>query len=322
MRSIRTQAALILALPALAGATGSVVVFPAIGRPTLVTVAGRALETDPEAPAPPLQRNVRRLTAKSREGAAVSVDFAGQTRRTTTDGEGRFEVSFPAPAQAPFPLGLQPVRAEAGGARGQGSVEVISDAAPFVIVSDFDDTLAVSNVRTVRGVLSSGLLEDEREQRAVEGMAAFYRCLREGSDPKPGFTVVSGSPLEYAPRLAAFLDRNGFPFAALQLRRLGPRTLRRYKEPVLRALLSRFPQPVLLVGDSGERDPEVYAAIRDEFPGRVRAIFIRDVGRSADPARFDGMVLFRTPADAARAAAARGLLAGACVDRAFGAATP
>jgi hypothetical protein len=33
----------------------------------------------------------------------------------------------------------------------------------------------------------------------------------------------------------------------------------------------------VLVGDSGEHDPEVYAAIAGEFPERVRGIFIRAV---------------------------------------------
>jgi phosphatidate phosphatase APP1 len=85
-----------------------------------------------------------------------------------------------------------------------------------------------------------------------------------------------------------------------------------YKEPVLRALLSTFPQRVVLVGDSGERDPEIYALMRREFPDRVAAIFIRDVGRSSDASRFEGMVLFATAADAARVAADRGLLPREC----------
>jgi phosphatidate phosphatase APP1 len=212
---------------------------------------------------------------------------------------------------------MHPVRAEASGAAGVGQVEIVSDAAPFLVISDFDDTLAISDVQSTRGLLDSALLADERTQRRVEGMAALFRCLREGSAPPPGFVIVTGSPLEYGPRLEAFLARAGFPFSALVLRHLGPGTLKGYKEPALRKLLSTFPQRVVLVGDSGERDPETYALIRREHPGRVTAIFIHDVGRSADPSRFDGMVLFATAADAARAAAGRGLVRAECADRAF-----
>ena len=290
----------------------AVTLFPALGRPTLVTVSGRVVRGAPEAPAAPLARNAHRLLARSREGIEVAVTFAGQVRRVLTGDDGLFEASFPAPEGAPFPPGLQPVHAAVGGGAGDGRVDVISDAAAFLVISDFDDTLAISNVQSRRGVVTSALLQDEGDQPAVEGMAPFYRCLREGSAPPPGLAVVSGSPLEYGARLEAFLARQGFPFAALHLRHLGLATTSGYKEPVIRALLSRFPQRVVLVGDSGEHDPEVYARIRSEFPGRVAGIFIRDVGRSADPARFAGMVLFRTGVDAALAAASQGLLADGC----------
>lgn len=311
--------ALALAWPAAARATTSVLLFPALGRPTLVTVAGRVVHGTPEQPGSPLERNARRLTAKSREHLPVTVRFEGQVRQVTTGDDGLFEASFPAPGQAPFATGMHPVRAEAGGAAGAGQVQVVSDAAPFLVLSDLDDTLAVSNVQSLRGVARSSLLGDERTQPAVDGMPAFFRCLAEAGDPPPGFAIVSGSPIEYAARVEAFLAARSFPFAAVLLRHLGPGTAKGYKEPVLRALLSRFPHRVVLVGDSGERDPEVYAKIRGEFPDRVAAIFIHDVGRSADRGRFPGMVLFSTGLEAARAAAAQGLVRAGCAE---GAAAP
>ena len=41
--------------------------------------------------------------------------------------------------------------------------------------------------------------------------------------------------------------------------------------------------PFVLIGDSGQRDPEIYAQVVREHPGRVLAIYIRNVSR--DPAR-------------------------------------
>jgi phosphatidate phosphatase APP1 len=312
--------ALVLGLgwPAAPAASTSVLLFPALGRPTLVTVSGRVVHGDPERPGAPLERNARRLLAKSREHVEVRVAFAGQLRKVSSDDDGLFEASFPASGEAPFAPGLHAVRAEVDGVAGTGQVEVVSDAAPFLVISDLDDTLAVSNVQSTRGLLDSALLADELTQPAVTGMAPFFRCLREGADPPPGFAIVSGSPREFGARIEAFLAREGFPFAALVLRHVGPGTMKGYKEPAIRKLLSTFPQRVVLVGDSGERDPEVYAQIRREFPDRVAGIFIRDVGRSADAARFEGMVLFEAAADAARAAAARGLLSAECAERAFG----
>ena len=45
------------------------------------------------------------------------------------------------------------------------------------------------------------------------------------------------------------------------------------------------------MGDSGERDPEVYRAMRELFPDQVVPIHIRDVLGS----RLDGMEVIREP---------------------------
>jgi phosphatidate phosphatase APP1 len=320
MRALPILLLLTAAWPLSSRGETSVVLFPALGRPALVTVSGRVTHGTPERVVGPLERNARRLLTKSKERAAVSVSFAGRTQAVRTGEDGLFEASFATTAGAPFAPGLQEVRATSGGAVAASRVQVVPDAAPFLVVTDLDDTLVVTNVQSARGLARSTLLSDERTQPAVEGMAPFFRCLAEGNVPAPGFAVVSGSPLEFGPRVEGFLAKGGFPFAALVLRHLGPGTLRGYKEPAIRALLARFPHRVVLVGDSGERDPEIYAALRTEYPGRVAAIFIHDVGPRGDPARFEGMVLFGTGADAARAAAARGLLPAACVERAFPAA--
>jgi phosphatidate phosphatase APP1 len=40
--------------------------------------------------------------------------------------------------------------------------------------------------------------------------------------------------------------------------------------------------PFLLVGDSGQEDPEIYAALVRERPGRVKAVYIRNVTPHAE----------------------------------------
>ena len=124
---------------------------------------------------------------------------------------------------------------------------------------------------------------------------------------------VSGSPHQFAGRINAFLRKHRFPPAALYLRNYGPDTLSGYKQPVIRRLLRSFDQNVVLVGDSGEHDPEVYADILREFPGRVLAVYIHDVGSSStDPKRYEGMTLFKDGTDLAADARKRGLLGESC----------
>lgn len=51
-----------------------------------------------------------------------------------------------------------------------------------------------------------------------------------------------------------------------------------YKLDTLRQRIEAFPgHRFVLIGDSGERDPEVYAQIQSEFPRQVERIFIRKV---------------------------------------------
>ena len=143
-----------------------------------------------------------------------------------------------------------------------------------------------------------------------------------GMSTSPAFALVSGSPVQYVPRIATFLTRNAFPSFGMYLRDLGPGTLSNYKQPAIRRLMSQFPQPVVLVGDSGEKDPEVYEQIREEFPGRVKAIYIRDAGHTEDPERFTDMVLFKEAREAAAQAVKSGMADAACVSAAFPATAP
>jgi phosphatidate phosphatase APP1 len=45
-------------------------------------------------------------------------------------------------------------------------------------------------------------------------------------------------------------------------------------------ILDSFPHlPFVLIGDSGERDPEIYRDIVKEYPARIRAIYIRSINK-------------------------------------------
>lgn len=100
------------------------------------------------------------------------------------------------------------------------------------------------------------------------------------------FHYLSSSPLQLLPVLEAFLHEQGFPAGTMHLREsTGWRSLlpgkgdsEAHKLGQLRQLLGNFPQRhFILVGDSGEADPEIYAEVAREHPRQVRAIFIRDV---------------------------------------------
>ena len=76
----------------------------------------------------------------------------------------------------------------------------------------------------------------------------------------------------------------------------------------IRTLLAHFPaRTFTLIGDTGEKDPEVFRQIRSEFPDQVREIRIRVVvdPESDDPQRLEGMT--RIPATVAAGETCRNL---------------
>jgi phosphatidate phosphatase APP1 len=309
----RPLLALLLAVAAPAAAEEpALLVPPSLGRPDAVWIAGRVLEEAHGRHGPTAFRNARALTASNLVGARVEVRFLGRTGTAVSGHDGEFEVELAAAPGAPFPAGAQQVEVSTGRVTLTSTVHVIPSDAPFIVVSDFDDTVAVTHVESKRRVLATTFLKDGETQPAVDGMARFYRCLAAAGPSRPGFAFVSGSPIQLAPRIARFLEKNGFPPAALHLRNLGPDTLSGYKEPVLRKLAARFPQPLVLVGDSGEKDPEIYGTLAKELPGRVRRIYIRRAGPAGAPSRYEGALLFAEPGAALRDAAAAGLTPAEC----------
>ena len=59
---------------------------------------------------------------------------------------------------------------------------------------------------------------------------------------------------------------------------LGTRAGREQKHGRIREILDLHPGlPFVLIGDSGEKDPQIYADIVRAHPGRILAVYIREV---------------------------------------------
>ncbi|MDP2272927.1 MAG: DUF2183 domain-containing protein [Archangium sp.] len=318
MRSLTLVSVL---LSATCWADAAVLLFPAVGTPGQVTLSGRVLKHAPSTGSSTFSKNLRRLTSPNWQGAPVELRYAGRSVEVASGHDGNFSVTLSGEKQ-PFEVGLTTAEAFVKGAQaGIATVDIVAREAEFFVVSDFDDTLAVTNVVSTSKLVKAALMQDETNQPVVDGMAEFYGCLKEDKAARPGFALVSGSPAQYLSRVRSFLNGHGFPVFGIYLRDLGPSTLSNYKQPVIRSLLKELPNQVVLIGDSGEHDPEVYAQMRAEFPDRVKSIYIRNAGRADDPKRFTGMVLFKTAKEAAYDAVTKGLASAQCVARAFPEAT-
>ena len=124
-------------------------------------------------------------------------------------------------------------------------------------------------------------------------MPGMPEVFRGWGDAGTAFHYVSASPWQLAPCLGGFLAAAGLPAGSMHLkvfrlkdstplRRLPSR--KRSKRRVIEQILADFPgRRFLLVGDSGERDPEVYAAVARRRPAQVAGIAIRLVETRAAP---------------------------------------
>jgi phosphatidate phosphatase APP1 len=128
-----------------------------------------------------------------------------------------------------------------------------------------------------------------------EGAAAFYRALQSGADSNSFNPIfyLSSSPWNLYDMLEDFLDVHGFPPGPLFLKDWSPTVLgkhRDHKMGVIRRLLRTYEDlPFVLIGDSGEEDPEIYLQAVREHPGRMRAVYIREVTSGAREAEVTAM---------------------------------
>jgi phosphatidate phosphatase APP1 len=182
-------------------------------------------------------------------------------------------------APIPFEMGLQ-VAAE---------VMIPPPDAEYGIISDIDDTIIQTSATNMLAMGRTVLLNNARTRLPFAGVSEFYRALQLGRNGKRNnpFFYVSSSPWNTYDLLKDFLDLNNIPAGPLLLRDIGfggETKLRgghmghKFKE--IQQIFEAYPNlQFVLVGDSGQEDPVIYWEVVKQFPGRVLAIYIRDVQR-------------------------------------------
>ncbi len=160
-----------------------------------------------------------------------------------------------------------------------GNLRLIADGGVSVI-SDIDDTIKISGVGNRKELLANTFL---REFQSVAGMAELYQNWAASG---VSFHYVSSSPWQLYQALQDLHTELSFPVGTMHLRNFRLRDqlfkkfrIRRHgKVSAIQSLLKGLPnQKFVLIGDSGEKDPEIYRKICRRFPGRVRGLFIRDL---------------------------------------------
>lgn len=287
------------------GRIGLIMILPyrGYGNHALVSIGGRVLEgagLDKPEPEDSIWKNmksmIRRYTSKEIPFVRLSATFQGETRVIETDNEGYFDVTFPVKPELLDPNQLwHLIHFELLDTivEGQGKVTAVGEVvfpdskSDFGIISDIDDTVLISHTTRLLKVIRLSLAENATTRLPFHGVSAFYQALhkgKEGDSHNPIF-YVSSSPWNLYDVLADFFEINHIPKGPIMLRDIGISETKFIKEkhsehkPVkIRHILNTYPElPFILVGDSGQHDPEIYQQIIQEFPGRILVAYIRDV---------------------------------------------
>lgn len=269
----------------LARARDPIIIMPYLGfgTPRRLVVCGRVLQDEGIRPATRADRRWRNLVAffkrmESDEvpGARLRAARGRVAVEAVTDREGYFRIALPGAKSGWHQVRLELVRQPA--IRAVAEALVPSPRARFGVISDIDDTIVRSNVTNRLRMLLTVALGNAHTRQPFPGAAAFYRALHGGANP---FFYVSKSPWNlYAP-LVEFMALQGLPRGPLLLRDFGLRMKKGHKEAAIEEILATYPKlAFVLIGDSGEEDPEIYAAVLRRHPERIRAIYIRSVNPS------------------------------------------
>jgi phosphatidate phosphatase APP1 len=288
----------------------------------------RVLRSPP--PPPPHERHgallnlaamIQRFETDEVPGARVRIRYPGGEAEATADEEGyvdhwihprpefgagalwhrvEMEMVSPAPDES---AGCTPV-----------DVLVPPPESSFGVISDLDDTVVRTGATSLLRMARTVFLANAHTRLPFPGVAAFYRALQHGAGPSPFNPVfyVSSSPWNLHDLLSEFLVLQKIPLGPLLLRDWGissgeflPTGHGTHKLAAIRRILDLYPAlPFILIGDSGQEDPEIYHRVVHDYPDRIPAVYIRNV--SAGGVRVDAV---RALADEVRRAGSTLVLA-------------
>ena len=180
-----------------------------------------------------------------------------------------------------------------------GELLIPSSQAQFGVISDIDDTIIHTGVvSTLKWkVLLNSIFKSAASRIPLEGAAAFYQKLhrgKSGDNANPIF-YVSHSPWNLYRYLEFFLKQNSFPKGPILLRSfkdifMNKSGNRPQKHIEIVNILKTYPKlKFILIGDSGEHDPDIYMEIAETYPGRVIAIYLRSVKHKKKMLRVSGL---------------------------------
>jgi phosphatidate phosphatase APP1 len=237
----------------------------------------------------------RRFDSNEIADAKLRISFSNTTSEVYTDSDGYFEarisLNIPLPSEElwhhPVVELLEASVPFAPPVVSRCKVMTPPSTAQFGIISDIDDTILQTNAQSLIRSAYLTFLQNAHSRLPFEGVASFYAALQKGvtnASYNPLF-YVSSSPWNLYDMLTDFMEINKIPAGPLFLKDIGFSAGKLFSEghlahkmKMITNILNAYPElPFILIGDSGQKDPEIYAQVVKDFPARIQCIYIRDV---------------------------------------------
>jgi phosphatidate phosphatase APP1 len=233
-----------------------------------------------------LWRNIvntyRRFQSDEVAGARVLARHRDAVVQTVTDDEGYFQVRLE-PQELDAQSLWHEVQLEVPGTdvRALAHVMMPPADAEFAVISDIDDTIVHTNATSLIGMVRS-VIRNAAARTPFEGVTALYRALHRDRNP---IFYVSSSPWNLYDLLHDFMNVNSIPHGPMFLQDWGidEKTFllashEDHKLAQIQTLIDYYAdRRFVLIGDSGQHDPEIYLRVIQAHPARIVAAFIRDV---------------------------------------------
>lgn len=282
-------------------ADGKVHIHPynGMGNSERIFMRGRVLR-DKEIPKPKSEdsyvRNLlnmwQHVTSDEIPNVRVKATLGTKSQIFTTDDEGYFLVEMENPGLDPTQL-WHPLELELVDRPDQLPVEATAQIlipkadAKFGIISDIDDTVLQSKATSYVAAATLMFFKNAKTRTPFEGVAELYKTMQQ-NEKNPVF-YVSSSPWNLYEMLTSFFEYQDIPkgplfladygFSADQFIKPGHGN---HKLDQIDQILSMYPDlNFIMMGDSGQKDPEIYQKAIAKYPGRILAAYIRDVTRSS-----------------------------------------
>ncbi len=243
---------------------------------------------------------IKRFASDEIPGVRVQAEFMGISRISETDDDGFFYFHFNVDEisdtilkehwhSVTFKL-LDEIVEDQPETTAEGLVRIVSTQEKRIIVSDIDDTILISHSTRTIQKLRLMLFKNALTRLPFKGISSFYQALEKGENNNSyyPFFYVSSSEWNLYDLLKNFFDHNNIPKGVFMLRKLEDSIYKfwksgqgnhEHKYDKIKFLLEFYKnQNFILIGDSGQKDPEIYDRLAHEFPGRIEAIYIRKIG--------------------------------------------